>query len=38
MSEQPKLSDAEWALIVELLHQERDQLPVYWEMVRMPVA
>ncbi len=28
MSEQPKLSDAEWALLIDLLQQERDQLPV----------
>jgi hypothetical protein len=25
--EQPKLSEAEWALLIDLLHQERDQLP-----------
>ena len=28
MNEQPKLSDAEWALLIDLLQQERDQLPV----------
>ena len=28
MNEQPKLSEAEWALVIDLLQQERDQLPV----------
>jgi hypothetical protein len=28
MREQPTLSEAEWALIVELLHQEQADLPV----------
>jgi len=28
MYEQPNLSEAEWALVVELLQQERDELPV----------
>ncbi len=28
MNEQLKLSEAEWALLIELLQQERDQLPV----------
>ena len=28
MNEQPKLSDGEWALLIDLLQQERDQLPV----------
>jgi hypothetical protein len=28
MNEQPKLSEAEWALIVELLESERHELPV----------
>ena len=27
MNEQPKLSEAEWALVIDLLQQERDQLP-----------
>jgi hypothetical protein len=27
MNEQPKLSEAEWALLIDLLQQERDQLP-----------
>ncbi len=28
MYDQPNLSDEEWALVVELLEQERDELPV----------
>jgi hypothetical protein len=28
MNEPLKLSEAEWALLIELLQQERDQLPV----------
>jgi hypothetical protein len=28
MNEEPKLSNVEWALVVDLLQQERDQLPV----------
>jgi hypothetical protein len=28
MSEQPKLSEAEWALVIDLLRQENDQLPI----------
>jgi hypothetical protein len=28
MSDRPILSDAEWALIVELLQEERDELPL----------
>ncbi len=27
LNEQPKLSEAEWALLIDLLRQERDQLP-----------
>ncbi len=27
MNEQPKLSDAEWALVIELLERERHDLP-----------
>lgn len=28
MIDQPKMSDAEWALVVELLQREQDELPV----------
>jgi hypothetical protein len=28
MNDEPKLSDQEWALVVELLESERNQLPV----------
>jgi hypothetical protein len=28
MENQPRLSDAEWALVIEMLERERDELPV----------
>ncbi len=27
MDDQPKLSEAEWELVIELLHRERNELP-----------